>query len=592
MWRYIPARMSNSEAWDVVVCGGGLAGLTLGLQLRKRFPEARVLVVERQLRPLPDACHKVGESSVEVGAHYFEKVLGLRPYLDARQLRKNGLRFFSGVKGAKLNERCEYGPSEQPKVPSFQLDRGRFENDLRAMLEESGASLREGWGVRDVELAEGEAPHRVVLVGPKAETETVSARFVVDATGRRRLLQKKLGLHRDAPHQASAAWFRVKGRFDVADLVEPSETAWHARDVDKKRWLSTVHLCGTGYWFWLIPLATDHWSLGIVAESASHDYRAFSKPETARAWIAEHEPYVAKKLEGVPFEDFIAMKDYRHDSERVMSAARWSCVGEAGVFVDPLYSPGSDFIGMANSLTCELIGDMLAGRLTEERADELNRFMLRFEDLTTDTLALGSQVFGKPEVVAAKLYWDYLQYWAFVCQYFFQKIYALPVPEHRRFSAMLDRWIAQNQRVQSVLQAWARLAPDTPSVEQVGLPHFPSTLADLHLDLLKEKAPDETYADMEAALAVGQEVLTELVLRALRRAGPERAEALARELGVAGWDLRIEEQRLTADEADPKVRRKLLPPRIRDVERALGKTAPSSPDAPRLRELLAIASLG
>lgn len=582
----------STEPWDVVVCGGGLAGLTLGLQLRQRFPERRVMVVERQVRPLPDACHKVGESSVEIGAHYFEKVLGLRPYLDARHLRKNGLRFFSGPKGAKLNERCEYGPSEQPTVPSFQIDRGRFENDLRAMLEEAGASFREGWGVRDIEVGEGDASHRVVLVAPDGEVSTVEARFVVDATGRRRMLQKKLGLHRDAPHQASSAWFRVKGRFDVADLVDPSETAWHARDVDKKRWLSTVHLCGHGYWFWLIPLATGHWSLGIVAESSVHDYRSFSKPETARAWIAEHEPYVAKMIEGVPFEDFIAMKDYRYDSVRVMSADRWACVGEAGVFVDPLYSPGSDFIGVTNTLTCELIGDALAGTLSAERADELNRFVLRFEDLTTRTLALGSQVFGKPEVLAAKLYWDYLQYWAFACQYFFQRIYALPAGEHRRFNDMLDRWIALNERTQSVLQAWARFAPDTPTVETVGLPHFPSFLADLHLDLMKTKSPDETYRDMEAALAVAEEVQAEIVLRALRRAGPSHAEALSRELGLATWDLRIDEQRLAADEADPKVRRKLLPPRIRDVDRTLGKSAPESPDAPRLRELLAIAQLG
>lgn len=578
------------DAWDVVICGGGLAGLTLGLQLRQRFPERRVLVVERQRRPLPDACHKVGESSVEVGAHYFEKVLGLRPYLDARHLRKNGLRFFSGVKGAKLNERCEYGPSEQPNVPSFQLDRGRLENDLRAMLEDAGATLREGWGVRDVELADGDAPHAVVLVGPEGAVERVEARFVVDATGRRRLLQKKLGLHRDAPHQASSSWFRVKGKLDVSDLVDPSERRWHARDVDKKRWLSTVHLCGHGYWVWLIPLVTGHTSVGIVAEAASHDFRKFGKPEAARAWIAEHEPYLAEKLEGVPFEDFIAMKDYRHDSARVMSAERWACVGEAGVFVDPLYSPGSDFIGIGNTLTTELIADCFAGTLTEARADELNGFVLRFEDLTTTTLALGSEVFDKPEVLAAKLYWDYLQYWAFVCQYFFQRIYALPVDAHRRFSAMLERWIELNQRSQAVLQAWARLAPDTPPLEYVGLPHFPSTLADLHLDLLTEKDAEATHAGMEQALGVAQEVLAELVLRALRRAGPDGAAALARTLELDRWDdLTIDEARLAADEVAPRERRKHLPPRIRDMERALGKSGPESPDAPTLRALWKLA---
>ena len=54
------------EQSDVIVCGGGLAGLTLAYQLRKENPEASVTVVERTTRPLPEACHKVGESSVEL----------------------------------------------------------------------------------------------------------------------------------------------------------------------------------------------------------------------------------------------------------------------------------------------------------------------------------------------------------------------------------------------------------------------------------------------------------------------------------------------------------------------------------------------
>ncbi len=579
----------TNEAWDVVICGGGLAGSTLGIQLRDRYPEARVLVVERQPRPLPDACHKVGESSVEIGAHYFEKVLGLRPYLDARQLRKTAGVSCGGGPGAPPPPRAARGPRAPPRVPSFQLDRGRFENDLRAMLEERGATLREGWGVRDVELGEGSAPHRVVLVAPGGEVTEVEARWVIDATGRRRILQKKLGLHRDAEHQASSSWFRVKGRFDVADLADPSQHAWHARDVEKQRWLSTVHLCGTGYWVWLIPLATDHWSIGIVAEAASHDFRTFGKPETAREWLARHEPEVAAKLEGVPFEDFIAMKDYRYDSVRVLSADRWACVGEAGVFVDPLYSPGSDFIAISNTFAVELVGDDLAGRSIEARADELNRFLLRFEDLTSDTLALGSQVFGKPEVIAGKLYWDYLQYWAFICQYFFQRCHALPVEEHRRFSTMLDRWIEANRRAQAVLQAWARIAPAEPSTDRVPLPQFPSTLADLHLDLMVETDPNATYRVMEERLALAEQVLGELVLRALRRAGREGAERLAAELDLASWHLAIDEQRLAADEAEPRARRKMLPKAIRDMERAFGRASAGGPGAPTLRQLLALA---
>ena len=36
--------------------------------------------------------------------------------------------------------------------------------------------------------------------------------------------------------------------------------------------------------------------------------------------------------------------------ERVYSPQRWALTGEAGAFADPLYSPGSDFIGLGNRL--------------------------------------------------------------------------------------------------------------------------------------------------------------------------------------------------------------------------------------------------
>ena len=54
-------------------------------------------------------------------------------------------------------------------------------------------------------------------------------------------------------------------------------------------------------------------------------------------------------------EDFLALKHYAHGCERVISPDGWSLVGEAGVFTDPFYSPGSDFIAIGNDLTTDLV---------------------------------------------------------------------------------------------------------------------------------------------------------------------------------------------------------------------------------------------
>src|SRR5262245_23291571 len=196
----------EGELFDVVVCGGGLAGLTLGLQLRREHPSLRVLVVEKTARPLPPGCHKVGESSVELGSSYFES-LGLKEYLKEKQLFKHGLRFFPGGGQLPIEKRLEIGPMQEPIVPSYQLDRGTYESDLRGFFEERGGTLVEGAAVKDIDLQPGKAPHTVTFEkkdGEERRSCKVTANWVADASGRNALLRRRLKLTRGSRHTACA----------------------------------------------------------------------------------------------------------------------------------------------------------------------------------------------------------------------------------------------------------------------------------------------------------------------------------------------------------------------------------------------------
>jgi 2-polyprenyl-6-methoxyphenol hydroxylase-like FAD-dependent oxidoreductase len=150
-----------SDHYDVVICGGGLAGLTLGRQLRQSLPHLSIAIIDKTARPLPAAAHKVGESSVEIGAHYFSRVLDLEQYLAKAQLPKLGLRFFFGDSRGPLENRPELGARQFPPVPSYQLDRGVLENDLRRLGQESGITFYEGSTVESIELAQAGENHRI-----------------------------------------------------------------------------------------------------------------------------------------------------------------------------------------------------------------------------------------------------------------------------------------------------------------------------------------------------------------------------------------------------------------------------------------------
>ena len=160
-----------------------------------------MLVAEKRQHPVPEAAFKVGESSVEIGAHYFQKRARPRAApARAEQLEKLGLRyFFPHGDNRDLARRVELGPPRFPPVPSFQLDRGRFENYLLRIVREHGADVLDGCA-RPRRSSSSSGGHRVTSCRARRTRATVTTRWVVDASGRAGLLKRQLGLARPSTH--------------------------------------------------------------------------------------------------------------------------------------------------------------------------------------------------------------------------------------------------------------------------------------------------------------------------------------------------------------------------------------------------------
>ncbi|MCA8973120.1 MAG: tryptophan 7-halogenase, partial [Planctomycetes bacterium] len=540
---------------DVVICGGGLAGLLLARQLRQQLPALSVAVIERIERPLPDGCVKVGESSVELGSQHLES-LGLTEYLLERQLVKLGLRFFPGGGALPLHERTEIGPCAEPVVRSYQLDRGRFENDLRAMAEADGVLMVEGSKVTTIEFGAGDADHAITYEG--RQNGTLMARWVVDATGRQALLRKRMKLTRGAPHVASSGWFRVRGRVDINDLVPRSETEWHSRPVANERWRSTNHLMGTGYWAWVIPLSTGMTSIGLVIHEEIHDPSCIAGLDNVLAFLAEHEPHLHGLLQGYPVEDFLCLRKYSHTIARAWSEDRWAMVGEAGAFVDPLYSPGTDFITLANRFTTELIRTWHEGGEVQKKATQLNHHYRAFVTGTLDLFRRAAPVYGHPTAMATKVFWDNFSYWSFTCHFSQQHLYRLSQEEYEPFAAIGRRFLELGNLMQGFLRHWALLAPEAQRPEFIGAPHYPSILIDAHVRVGEKMTLEETLEHFRTRIVQAEEIAGEIVLRTVLHLGPDLGRQLLQESEFATWGIRIAPERIETETKTGHARRTRL----------------------------------
>lgn len=516
----------HKETYEVVICGGGLAGMTLARQLKLNNSEISILVLDRFSRPLPKATFKVGESTVELGTYYLGHTLQLEDYLKENHLPKPALRFFLGNPQDPLQDRPEFGSSELHEPYAFNIDRGMLENDLRNFNDEIGIDFLENCFIQDIVLSENQELHKITYKHlDTKEIKTIQARWVIDAMGRRRFLQKKLGLAKPNDQPFSAVWFRIEDRIDVSDFVPETERNWHSRVSKWVRYHSTNHLVGNGYWIWLIPIPSGYTSIGIVTDENIHPLQEYHNYEKAYQWLEKHEPVLAARLREQQPSDFKKMPNYTYSSNQVFSDNRWACVGEAGTFIDPLYSAGTDMIAIANSFTTELVGLDLNNQLNKEMVDYANLAFLRLNDLMHWTIRLTYQFFGKNSVACVfKIIWDILIAWSIIMPPGINSVFIKP-ERMIKLQDLTEEFSSLSDAVYNLLNDWSNKSLNTMSFKYIDtLGHLPFVYELHERNLKPNKSDSEIRNDYVASLEVLEELAIVIFLLAVEDTIPEQLD--------------------------------------------------------------------
>lgn len=500
--------------YDVAILGGGVAGLTLALQLKRTRPGTSILVAEKNQHPVPEAAHKVGESTVEVGGHYLRDVLGLEDHLNEQQLDKFGLRVFcSSGDNSDITRRPELGARRwaSKSVGTYQLDRGRLENALGRQLaasEADGISFRDGCQVEEITLQPGEEYHRLLL-SDGGRAEEAEARWIVDASGRRALLKRQLGLGKKVDHEANGVWFRVKERIDIGEWSDDPE--WLSKVPEGPRGLSTNHLMGPGYWVWLIPLASGSTSIGIVTDAHAHRFEDMNRIDRAMDWLRTHEPQCARMVEPHldKVQDFRVMRNYSYGCEQVFSADRWCLAGESGIFLDPFYSPGLDLVAIGNSLITDLVTRALDGEDIEERAAIHNQIVLLLFDGWLKIYEQQYGLMGSARVMLTKVVWDTAAYWAIPGLMFFHDKWP-EVSDYPSLIFTLARFSDISTRIQQFFREWQAVDQSDEATPYLSFYDFDFT-AKLHVGMAAGLSDPDFFRQIDANLRLIEQISGQLV---------------------------------------------------------------------------------
>jgi flavin-dependent dehydrogenase len=373
--------------YDVVIIGGAFSGAATALMLKRKLPEARVLIIEKTTA----FDRKVGESTTEVSSCYMTRILGLTHYLGHHHLPKQGLRlWFSNRPDQPFIDCVEIGTRYQSRLPGFQVDRAKLDSHMLELACRSGCDLWRPAKVTSFELngANGQkvsvvtnggrssaTPGKAGSQDPQSgERTAATCRWIIDATGRAAMFARKLGHFRlNTEHPINAVWARFSGVKEWDSYEWRERFPDYANDCRTGREWATNHLFGRGWWVWIIPLQGGDVSAGIV-----YDSRIFKFPEgpslgqRLHAHILQHpvgrEIFgAAKVIEG----DVHALSALPYYSEKVCGDG-WAMVGDAAGFIDPLYSPGLDFCSYTSYYVARFVARSLAGEDVAESVRHYN----------------------------------------------------------------------------------------------------------------------------------------------------------------------------------------------------------------------------
>jgi flavin-dependent dehydrogenase len=340
--------MNTLQETDVIIIGAGPSGSSAAALLRHKG--YAVTVIEKQYFPR----FSIGESLLPQCMVFLEEA-GLldtvREHVESRGFQfKNGAAFLCGQKRSHYNftEKFTDGPGT-----TWQVRRADFDHLLAQQAQQYGADIRFGHEVIAVDV-ESDQPILTVLDEAQQQYQ-IQAKFLLDASGFGRILPKFLDLESPSNFPVRRALFT-----HIEDGIG------NQADFDREKILVTVHEKDPRAWYWLIPFADGRASFGVVAEQDFFDHyqledSAENEPEALLKRILADEQSLSQILQQAKFDTPVRTLVGYSANVKHLAGRNYALLGNAGEFLDPVFSSGVTIALKSSSLAVPLLDRVLQG---------------------------------------------------------------------------------------------------------------------------------------------------------------------------------------------------------------------------------------
>ncbi|MEO8586408.1 MAG: tryptophan 7-halogenase, partial [Acidobacteriota bacterium] len=318
--------------------------------------------------------------------YFLTRELKIHDHLSREQLPKQAFRYwFNNEKVTCLREASETGPTQLARTPSFQIDRSKLDEYVLSLAAKEGAEVWRPAKVVDVAL-NGDAGNTLTVEKSDGTRAAVTCKWVVDATGRQAMLARKRGgVTPIQSHPTSAIWVRYRGVKDMdgPEVVGTDSADPFHRAVIAPRRLATNHFTGWGYWIWFIPLQGGETSVGLVWDTRLVQPEGATPLEKLTRFL-DANPLTKELLTHAEPID-ADCHQYGHLPYFVDSfiGPGWTCVGDAGGFLDPFYSPGLDQMSFSVYSRVRLVERALRGEPAADMSKEYELHNTRYTRFMT-----------------------------------------------------------------------------------------------------------------------------------------------------------------------------------------------------------------